>query len=471
VFQLKTGNIDLKGLERIQGQLDAATSATVGYPGAHQAKLAERAFLVTTGSVTPPARDRLRAINEGNKARGLASVELVERENLIRRFEAAQESLVDSDNLISLLGLLTADGKGEFPVATLLGILQTRVDDAIAVGSSDAVRRALSDSLLATAYSMTPWTRHGNHLGLAQAWLTAALAALRVGVSTTHSSEVWRPSYDLALAGARASLNELAKEADGNSDLVCPDLTEPLVYPARALVVCGWVAGHYLSELSLPDPGPVADLAERLILRELPFVRVPGESAAPHLFAIARALEVLGHETRASQLVASWLKTLTATNQSPLRGGASPLPNPYHSVADSLLIQHGFWPKGSPAERFDGRVYTALSAVDWLALRNQRESVGDVFAALSRLIHFDVCPASEAGWLQARDDGALTSEVCLRCPSSWAELRRSAQAIAESTAGMGLAGAGEMIPYVGLLLPHRFNRQLSAALGLLGTGA
>jgi hypothetical protein len=143
----------------------------------------------------------------------------------------------------------------------------------------------------------------------------------------------------------------------------------------------------------------------------------------------------------------------------------SPLPNPYYSVEDALLIQHGFWPKDWPAERFDGRAYTALSAVDWLALRNRREPVEAIFAPLSRLIHFDVCPASESGWLQARDDGALTNEVCLKYPGSWAELRRNARATAESPSGIGLTGVAEMIPYLGLLLPHRFNRQLSAALG------
>lgn len=465
VFQLKTGDINVTSLEAIQGQIHAAVTAAVSYPGMDQGKLADRVLLVCSGTASPPARDRLHAMNEGYVSKAYARVELVEMEQLVGRFCRAQATAIGIRDLQSLLGLLTSDGSGEFQSGVLLRILQGQLDTAVVDGGEARIVRALSDALLTTAYSMSPWLLCGNHLACAQAWLVAAISVLRCGVRANLQTQRWKASFELAVAAARANLDALVGEASEVHDLVLPDLSEPLVYPTRALAICGWASAYYLSERVCADPGPSRNLAVSVVQRELPFVKVAGEAGAAYLFAIARLLELHDHTKSAIELTAGWLRTVCQANAPKPAPSVSALPNLYYSLEEALQIQCGTWPEQRTPERFDGRAYTAMQAVDWLAARGAREPVAAVFRELSRLLHVDVEPSAPYRWLEMRDDEAVATEMLLPCPSSWAEFRRRAATPSTHPLGDYLEQPGLITPYLGLLLPHRFNRRLASLLG------
>src|SRR5438128_2656272 len=62
------------------------------------------------------------------------------------------------------------------------------------------------------------------------------------------AENVWAPSYELAVEAARVQLAGVLKEAEGRPDLALGDLTDGLVYPSRALLLCGYLGAYLLSE-------------------------------------------------------------------------------------------------------------------------------------------------------------------------------------------------------------------------------
>lgn len=459
-FQLKTGDLSLAGIRSIQDQLLTMISTAVSYPGKHQGSPAERAVLVTNGNLSPHARDHLRAFNEANTARDLAQIELVEKESLVGRFSKVQSGLVALDDLKNLLELLTADGRGPFMTSRLLGLLQGALD-APKEGAS-ATRRTIASGLLATAYAATSWGEARNYLAVAEAWLAGALGILRAAEAQSLDSEVWTPSYELAFSAARSAVNEAVIEACSREDLLVEDITECFVYSTRALEVCGWASAFFLSERALQPQAPGTDLVEDLLRREHTYIRVCGEAGAPLLFVIAKALEKLGNPSASTSLVAGWLGTLALLNR-PTRSGelSAALPNPYTPLQEAVLLPYGLGTSQIPMERFEGRSYTAHQALDWLARRDLRGPVEELFPGISRLLLVDVQPSE---LLSLSDDSAKTVMRALPCPSSWAGIHRDALAAASRNLPATIDEHPEIIPYLGLVLPHRFNRHLAGVL-------
>lgn len=459
-FQLKTGDLTLAGIRGIQNQLLTMISTSVSYPGEHQSRPPERAFLVSNGNLRPEARDHLRAFNEGNTARHLARIELVEKESLVGRFLEAHSGFVALEDMKGLLELLTADGRGPFMTSRLLDLLQGALESC--KEGASATRHAIAWGILATAYATTVWGEARNYLAVAEAWLAGALWVLRAAEAQSLDADVWTPSYRLAFSAARSAVNEAVIEACSREDLLVEDVTECFVYSTRALEVCGWASAFFLSEGALQAQAPSIALVEDLLRREHKYIRVCGEAGAPHLFLIAKALEKSGDPAAAVTLVVDWLRTLSLLNR-PTRSGelSTALPNPYTALQEAVLLPYGLGTSHVPAERFEGRSYTAHQALDWLARRDLREPLESLFAGVSRLLLIDVHPAE---LLAPCDDLATTVMRALPCPSSWAEICRSAVAVASGPLPAAIEDHPEVIPYVGLVFPHRFNRHLAGVL-------
>lgn len=173
-FQLKGGNIDLGDIDRVQGQLFALAATALTYPGVEPPRAPDRAFLVTNGRLTAPARDRLRSLNDGNRQRAIAPVEVIEIDQLVGRLVSAHGSYLPDQpgDLNDLLRFVLADGAGSFPVkdfaSFIWGILQGAGKPR--TGGAD-LRRALASVTIVTSYATGPWQRAGNHLRVAEGWL------------------------------------------------------------------------------------------------------------------------------------------------------------------------------------------------------------------------------------------------------------------------------------------------------------
>ena len=461
-FQLKGGDIALADLDQHQGQLLTLLATAVSYPGVDPPRRPDRAFLVTNGVLSPPARDRLSAINVGHRDIKLGAIEVIEREQLVSRLSAVYGQYVpaEAQDLTILMKLLSEDGMSLPSVQTLSALHDNVIGPGAKRLSTRAYSRANAAALFVTAYAAGPWERSENHLGVALAWLTLAASVLRHAARSGNDEADWIGTYSLAMANIREPLDRLLEEAVNGDDLLVPDLAESFVYAARAALVCGFAAAHMLSDSWDRTDANLAQRTRTLIMRELPFIRLDGEVAVPFIITIATALEVLGDAALASNLVSSCARTLAETNQ-PASEGA--LADPYHSFEDCLSPSLAEADMDS-AEDFSGRSFGLPIALDWLARRNARSAIEPSWKAVTRITFCEFNPSPPSEILAVKnDDGALQSWHMKR-PQSWSELVASARTLDDSMLPTLLWQQAPFIPFLGLLFPYRFNRTLAKAL-------
>jgi len=452
-IQLKDGDVSLADFEKYQGQLTALSRTAITYPGIEPPRLPDRVLFVTNGVLTPPARNRIEALNSANRGMQYPSVECVEREQLVGRFAGAQSKFLPQElrDVSSWLLLALGDGNARFPVQKFGRLLEDVLSET-AQKPLDT-ERALASAVLVTAQSVDAWQRTSNHLAVAEAWLRLAAAILHTSERTSLDAPRWKPSFDMTLRMARESLSSLFDEATTGQDLLVPDPVDGIIYPARALLVCGYSAAWYLSSVIDNSVTPdTSDRLRRLLLRELPFVKLIGESQFPHMAAVCWALENLGERDRANQLIGSWLVGLAKANQPE---ASSAVADPYHPVEELLRRAIGA-EIDEPDETFDGHAYTAHVALDWLARRGIRAPVAAAWRNLTKvtLCEFDV--ATPRGYLTDVDDAGTLRMWHLPLTGSWRQLTDASRvAVAPELLPKTLVAVPQFLPFVTLLFPQR----------------
>jgi len=464
-FQLKSGDLDLAQFEEIQGQLLALSGTAVTYPGIEPPRIPDRAILVTSGTLTPPARSRLEAFNHSNRSRGLPALECIEKEQLVGRFREAHYQYFPSQpkDLNQFLTLFLSNGQDQFPIEEFMLFLDSLIAPAREGNSPLQVQRSLASAVLFTAYVSSPWERSANHVGVAEAWLTSALTIVRIASESNLPEQRWLTSYNLSFESGRNSLERLLIEAKEASDLVVPDLVDGLFYPTRALIVCGYLATFYLSESLHGDASKWTDSVREVLLRELPFIEVLGEAGVPFVFNLAVALELLDQPKEALGLVVRWANTLIHLNRV---DSPDALPDPYHGLKE--ILSRSLEPEGWD-EKFDGYAYTLHIAMDWLARRQLRPIVESMWPNLTRLMMCEFICSSPQNMLVLRDDNGQLNTWQPATPESWARLHEAACSLSETDLPMELWRQAELLPYLGLLLPFRFTSVVAKALEYLTT--
>ena len=463
-FQLKGGDLGLTELERLQGQLHALTTTAITYPGVEPPRRPDRVFLVTSGRLSPPARDRIRSINDGQRPLQLPPIEVVEQEQLVARFVASNGNYLPSAprDLNSFLEILLHDGRGPFPIEAFSDVLR----DSLGLNTDNAkrteLRRALGSAVIFTAYVAGAWERLQNHLGVAEAWLTVSLAILHTAERLDLADADWRLSFELARDSARAAFRRLMEEAAGADNLVIPHIAEGLVYRTRALIVCGYCSAFYLSERELEDLSDVekrelGEALKTLIDRERGHIACPGEAAIAFVLMLATALEILNDKKSAILLILQTARELIAANQP---GSQGPAADPYHSMEEVLLHTVGA-DTTIDDERFDGNSYGVHVMLEWLARRNFRRLGETLWPDITRIHHCEFRPSQASELLSHRDDKGTLHTWAFPMPTSWSELHRRASRIHESELPSRLWRDLYFLPYLPLLFPYR----LSSAVG------
>jgi hypothetical protein len=462
-YQLKGGDMALAELEQIQGQLFALAATAVDYPGIDPPRRPDKAFLVTNGRLTPPARDRLRSLNEANRVVGpLPPVEVIEREHLLARFLAGHGKYLPTElaNLNELLGFVLSDGLEFFPANKLSRLLSDLLAMTGDKPSAAELRRAVASATLFTAYAIGPWQRTHNHLGVAEGWITLASAILR-HVERVNSIELdWMTSFSLTRDAARQALGELLEEACHSEDLVVPDVIDGFVYPARATLVCGYCAAYFISEREFDKQHLVAAKVKSLLLRELEFIKFLGEAAAPHLFMIAIALELLGEPLAAVRLITNWALALSEANRA---GNPHSFAAPYHSISDILLDLYA-QKSETGTEDFAGVAFSLHIAMEWLTRRDFRGIVEDLWPAVTRIEFAEFIPSEAANILTHFDQDGEHRIWAPETPASWIKLRQEACSISETALPLVLWRNADLLPFVPLIFPYRFTSSVAKAL-------
>ena len=358
-YQLKGPDLhSLRDFEKIYDQLLALVTTGISHPAIGTPRKPDRAYLVTNGELTQPVRDRIEKLNVSNKALGYPALEAIERQHLLSRFLKAHGTYLPQQltDIRALLELYYAEPLALFPVRTFASYLTALMPFPPKQPSRADSRRAVASAAFLTAYAANSWTRKNNYLCVAQAWLIFCVTLLRFAEVSDLEDTEWRTSYDLALETARAALASLSKEAAEGPDLVIPDLTEGLVYPSRALLICGYLSGYWLSERTLgPVDETITDRIRLVLGRESDHTRVVGECDVPAFFELSCALGQVGYIRRADARMVGLASRLAAANK---RHSADALPDPYHDV-EQVLMRLVSGDSDFEGEEFDGRSYNA----------------------------------------------------------------------------------------------------------------
>lgn len=463
-YQLKgPGLTNLEEFEKIQAQLMALAGTAIAHPSVTPPRRADRVFLVTNATLTPPVRDRLEKFNAGNVPLGWPPIEPIEREQLLARFVAAHgqylpQSLTD---VRSLLELYYSDPSELFPVKSFSRFLDGVLPFPPQAASMPECRRAVASATLLTAYAASSWERAENHLCVAQAWLTACVALLRFAAVRGLGENVWRPSYELALESARTMIASLSKEAADAPDLVVPDVMDGTVYPSRALLICGFLGAYLISERTLidADRSTIAQV-ETVLRRESKHVRLAGEADVPAFLMVACALGQIGEIPAAEGMVLSLARTLSKANQ---RHSQAALADPYHDTEQVLLHQIGA-DSDLDGEQFDGRAYMLHIAIEWLARRLWRQHLASMWSDITHVEFCEFRPSRPDCYLAVSDDQGTLVMWQAGQPQSWAALLAQARELDRSKLPDVLWARRELIPYLPLLFPYRLTSTLASAI-------
>jgi hypothetical protein len=458
-YQLKGGKVGLAELEAIMPQLLALAATPITYPGVSPTRRPDRAVLVTNGTLTPPARDRLAQFNAGNQQHSFTTIECIEYEHLLARFIASQADFIPAEpaELERLLRIYLGDGRTVFPVTDYLSVAATLIDDPVrSVGQSR--RLHLSRAALLTSYMLTSWTRCENHLGIAQGWLSLCNLALERGAEGWEQDD-WLPTYELCFAAARRALSDLLTEAHDAEDFVIPSSVDGFVYGARALLVCGYLAAFYRSEEVLDNDVAIRDRVVSTIKRESTYVRVFGEAGAPFIFLIADVAYTNNLVDEAMSLALLYTKDLIACNHPDRREGT---PDPYHSCEE--VLNTTLDPSRENDETHVGSAYTVITALEWFARRELRPAVELLWPDASKLTHLSF-RISKPERIFAREDA--NGELFSMVPAltlSWSQFSADAGRLAETALPQVLWQHLEFLPFLPLLIPYRYSSDLCKAM-------
>ena len=393
-------------------------------------------------------------------------MEPVEREQLVTRFVAAHGKYLPQalSDIRTLLELYYSEGASLFPAKSFSRYLSAILPFPPDTASVPECRRAIASVTLLTAYAVGSWTRSDNHLAVAQAWLIACVCILRFAIVRKLDSRLWLSSYELAFEGARVSLAALSKEAADARDLVVPDLADGLVYPSRALLVCGFLGAYLLSERTLGEvPRSTSERVRTVLTREFSHIKVVGESGVAAFLATATAFEQLGDVQRGGDMMLSLVKMLSIANQ---RHSPQALADPYHEL-EQVLLHHMGADSDLDGEEFDGRSYTLHVGIEWLARRLWRQHLALMWPDITQVEHVELRPSAPDQYLASNDEHAEMRTWFPGQPQSWSALLEDARTLDSASLPDALWEHRELIPYLPLLFPHRLTRAMAHAVDVV----
>ena len=463
VFQLKGGSeqLDTKAVESVQDQLFAAAATAVTHPSLDGKQVPAKVFLVTNQIATGPAQSRVRALSEGNEARNMAPLRLVEHSELVSRFCRAQGRFFPTSpkGLNTFLSLFLANGRGPLPRREFFQLLAEVMPLEGPRPRANDAQRVVSAVAVTTAFALRRWLDCENHAEAAMGWICYCSQVLRLAERTGLAERRWMGSYRLGLEEARRHGRALLREALEADDLLIPNPAEPLLYSPRALTTCGLVAATVLSEL-IDHAGVGNELlpASQLLLRERPYLKVLGESQAPQYLLAALALEQTGEYRHATGMLLSWVRSVAQSNAPHAQ---TPLPDPYHSVEEILVSNLSFAEDTLGDEDFDGSAYTLHLAVRWTARRLWRQFLNSVWPAVTRIQHHEFEPDRPIDYLAPYSASGSLRSWFYPTPTSWATLLQEANERDRAALPKVLVKRAEFVPYFCLALPHRFTSRVA----------
>ena len=470
VYQLKSGRIGKSNSLEIYNQLQELIGVPLPHVGVDTV-LPNRAFLVTNGKLTPPARQLIHLMNEKRQSSNRTKIELIERDELLRYFIDAHGEYFpyDPQNLRDFLDLYLSGGAGLLPREKFSNFLDNALFDA--QNSKRSKSRAQVKNVLAVApimvsYLLKEFEEQSNHYALAQGWAILAMCSTKYAIKNGLTRKMWKGTLDVLLAETRRHLDNLQAEAVERENLLEGDLRADggKILQIRTTMLLGSISMLALTDRS-SDATSVSTML-RFVNKYYSDVFFWGEGALPQIFWIVKFLEMTGHSDPALDLIKRVFLGIIEANAAPnLQDDQLVLvPSPYHGpddVVKSVLEIH--------PDRYDhsaamGSSYVIQSLLEMLVRRNARSFLSDHWSHYTRLVARQFWPLNDYDLFSWRAESGENQSRVPPMQQSWAQLR--SDCIEISDVPHIWKEYGELLPHLVMVYPHR---AIPAVMRLLDT--
>lgn len=437
-FQLKSGNIDVgRWRDEVEPELRELAEFPVHHPN-YRGRYC-RGALVTTGSLSEPALHKLAMLNESIRTRAVGhEVGLVTRDSLLDRFLKCQHAVlpVEPMDFRAFLQLVLADGEECLDRELFTQVLDNALPDPNGAVRSGEARRLVAGALILASHALASYTKSLNHLAVAEGWTLAAAGAARAALSMGLRETEWKGSFDLAVAAAVQSLQDLEREALESPYTIggTPLGDGGLVWRVRATMVAGAVAANCVIQRVLMSERRDESRQLALIEKLRPHFLLWGESAIPLFLAIywCRRRYAKYSVSEETYMALSVIRSLAGANRE--RRPTGGVPSPYYSATECLQRLIDGEGDDSEAEAFGGAAYTVLPMVAILVERLRRQTLQMIWPDVVELSHTWIDALQADDFLRYKARAGVHRNYFFARPTSWSKLRREVEDRADSAA-------------------------------------
>jgi len=423
-YQLKDGDLDLRGFERDLGQLTALVETQVEHP-AISGQPAHQPWLVVSGRVSPPVEDRIRVQNIGWRKRRYAPLKLMTGTELVAKFIKMASNFWPQtpEDSHRLFNLYLAEGRASLDRCALAKMVAA-VFAADGKLTKAEIARRLSAANLFTNYGLSPFYASKNHWELVQGWTMTAAHIAWAAEEGGLSLNMWRPTFRLAVGEALTSLEALASEA------LQPDALGPKGFEideltrSRCTICAGVLGAKVVIDRHHGTRWLQESLAKQNMERLFSDGRLVlwGESAVPFFLVLVWALDCLRGDQFSDRILFAILTALVHQNS---RHSAPKLPHPYDSAdeANAKVLRRLFESETAVELRATAS-YTLEPLVTIVARRMWRNVLAAIWSPITKTDFVRLVPDKPRDlllWHWGHERGSNQTRS-FPAPQSWREL-------------------------------------------------
>ncbi len=421
-YQVKDEDINLDELRKIRAQVNELVEIPIVHPRVPPGS-PHRAHLVTSGLFNEIATAQIRASNEGWTAKGLPTVEPIDRNSLTPRFVAMSDEFWPEKpaDIREFFSFFLAEGCGDFDSRKFGGLLRGLLP------LTDESERRKAQRLAAVGllgnYLLNAFEREADHWSLFRGWIMIASYQAWFAERSELPTKCWREGFDLSLKAATECLRSLSNEclaADGfrPQGIEFDDYTR-----SRNLIQGSVLAASYLvgANCSPDDTDQSKTRLKMLIEQNRMFTW--GESALPHILSIQWFGENQQPPMSALPLIQEVVVALCERNH--VDSDDIPFPPPRVS-ADEILAELFSAEKPKEKSRRSPDPWSLEVLIHFIARRNGRLFLSNNWRAISKLdmVSFQPLPKVD-GLLWDASDGHEAGRKPEK-EQSWTKLRDTA---------------------------------------------
>jgi len=426
-YQLKAGNINLDRWREMQAQIQELVELPIAHPSIDK-DTPFRAYLVTNGEIDDTVRRWIDDRNNSWSKKGLPTVNIIIKGELLRGFVAAQESSFPeaSTSLRDFLELYLADGRDFVNKDRLASFLDGLLlnDPGIQTKDVNRLHRVIATAAVITQCLIAPFEKERNYVGTLESWTMFCACVLALVEQVRIPDKFWRPTYDIITGRLHEQLEDLKTEFLSRENYIeQPALGDGgMVYQARLTIVLGWLCAFELSCLVNSSDWQLDKNLLVIIKRRFKeWFWYWGESGTTYQIMISLFAEAAGKDSVFWDILLDKLVEICVANTSddPENG----FPDPYTTVNE--IVEAKIPPARNPLDRkqFSGLSYHLAPLVHHAARLNKRIALNELWKMISKICCCEYEPTHKWHYLLWRSNEGQDKTWFLKKTQSWSELK------------------------------------------------